>query len=118
MWSCSERSTASALLAPLRFIFSSRLLFYQFSRCRLLHVPLFFTSGLTQTSATQAEFDSSWIVDLRERPLLPAAGGRAVPATHVSPLTEEAGSVVLTDAHLYFQPLHAVAAEPVRYVVA
>jgi hypothetical protein len=62
----------------------------------------------------QAEFDSSWIVDLRERPLLPAAGGRAVPATHVSPLTEEAGSMVLTDAHLYFQPLHAVAAEPVR----
>jgi factor associated with neutral sphingomyelinase activation len=59
-----------------------------------------------------SKFDASWIVDLREKIVFP--DGKAIPAVQVSPLVEEAGSLMLTNQRLYFQPLHSVSAEPVH----
>ncbi|KAG6550710.1 hypothetical protein Mapa_007807 [Marchantia paleacea] len=48
----------------------------------------------------QAQFDISRLVDLSERIILDS------PAAQVTPLVREPGRVVLTQARLYFQPLH------------
>jgi factor associated with neutral sphingomyelinase activation len=49
-----------------------------------------------------ARFDSSRLVDFSERLLWEG------PATQLSPLVREPGRLALSDARLYFQPLHNV----------
>ena len=65
--------------------------------------------ALSRQRADAAAFDASRLVDFAERVRF------AGPAAQLSPLVREAGRLVITDARLYFQPLHnATGDAPVR----
>eukprot|EP00474_Spongospora_subterranea_P002403 CRZ02861.1 hypothetical protein [Spongospora subterranea] len=68
-----------------------------------------------------ASFDSSCVTNIKERPLL----DRALPCSVIAPLQQSLSMVMLTDIHLYVQPLvqdatqskcsGSVASYPIRY---
>jgi factor associated with neutral sphingomyelinase activation len=72
---------------------------------------------LIEERESRFEFDSTWYVDLSERPQL--RQGRALLASQVTPLVETPGRVMLTNLRIYFQPVHNITTVPVqRYALA
>lgn len=59
--------------------------------------------AIAQSRARECVFDTSRLVDFGERMQL------NVPAEQLTPLVREGGRMLITDRHLYFQPLHDIA---------
>lgn len=72
-------------------------------------LPLCSLQALAQQRMAAAAFDTSRLADFTERVQI------NVPATQLTPLVRESGRLVVTNARLYFQPLHNVTGDsPVR----